>query len=89
MYEKCHLKCKMLKKDDHSRTFFSNQQLVETMLENFRILGANMSIKVHFLHSHLSHFPENLGDFSEKQGEDFTKILKIWNIDIKVAGMKQ
>ena len=28
-----------------------------------------MSIKLHFLHSHLEHFPENLGDYSEEQGE--------------------
>ena len=30
-----------------------------------------MSIKLHFLHSHLSRFPENLGDMSDKQGEHF------------------
>ena len=31
-------------------------------------LGWNMSIKVHYLHSHLDYFQENLGDFSEEQG---------------------
>ena len=45
--------------------------LVEDMLSNFYKLGCNMSIKVHFLHSHLDHFPENLGDLSEEQGERF------------------
>ena len=30
-----------------------------------------MSIKLHFLHSHLACFPENLGDVSHQQGEHF------------------
>ncbi|GFU46855.1 hypothetical protein TNCV_640091 [Trichonephila clavipes] len=28
-----------------------------------------MSVKVHFLHSHLDYFPENLGAVSEEQGD--------------------
>lgn len=28
-----------------------------------------MSLKLHFLDSHLDYFPENVGDFSEEQGE--------------------
>ncbi|GBM35498.1 hypothetical protein AVEN_257196-1 [Araneus ventricosus] len=28
-------------------------------------------LKVHFLHSHIDCFPENLGDYSEEQGERF------------------
>ena len=30
-----------------------------------------MSIKLHFLHSHLACFPENKGDVSDEQGERF------------------
>ena len=30
-----------------------------------------MSIKLHFLHSHLARFPENLGDMSDEQRERF------------------
>lgn len=45
------------------------KRLVENMLECFKNLGCNTSIKVHFLHSHLDWFPENLGDMSEEQGE--------------------
>lgn len=30
-----------------------------------------VSFKLHFLHSHLSYFPKNLGDYSEEQGERF------------------
>ena len=36
-----------------------------------------MSIKVHFLHSHLDKFPENLGDVSEEQGESFHQYIKV------------
>lgn len=30
-----------------------------------------MSLKIHFLHSHLDFFPENLGAVSDEQGERF------------------
>jgi hypothetical protein len=49
---------------------------VETMFENFKKLGCNMSVKVHFLHSHIEYFPENLGRFSEEQGERFHQDIK-------------
>ncbi|XP_077974510.1 uncharacterized protein LOC144430449 [Styela clava] len=47
------------------------KELAETLLTSLRQLGANMSIKLHFLHSHLARFPENLGDVSDEQGERF------------------
>nr|CAH7733773.1 unnamed protein product [Callosobruchus chinensis] len=34
-------------------------------------MGCNMSLKVHFLHSHLDFFPENLGAVSDEHGERF------------------
>ena len=46
------------------------------MLGNFRILGINISIKVHFLHSHLDRFPENFGDVSDEQGKRFHQDIK-------------
>ena len=46
-------------------------QLVEDMLFHFNRLGCNMSVEVHYLHSHLDRFPENLGDLSEEHGERF------------------
>ncbi|GBP95366.1 hypothetical protein EVAR_99749_1 [Eumeta japonica] len=36
-----------------------------------------MSIKLHFLHSHLDRFPENLGDMSEEQGERMRQDLRV------------
>lgn len=47
------------------------QEIVETMLKNLKVLGINMSSKIHYLHNHLENFPENLGDYSEEQGERF------------------
>lgn len=35
-----------------------------------------MSLKVHFLHSHLDFFPENLGDVSDEHGERFHQEMK-------------
>ena len=40
------------------------KELVETLLTSLHQLGANMSIKLNYLHSHLVRFPENLDDVS-------------------------
>ena len=34
-------------------------EIVNTMLKHSKELGANTSIKVHYLHSHLDNFPDN------------------------------
>jgi len=52
-------------------------QVVENLLSSYRGLGTNMSIKVHFLHSHLDRFPVNSGDYSDEQGERFHQNIKI------------
>ena len=36
-----------------------------------------MSIKMHFLNSHLQLFPANLGDVSDEQGERFHQDIKV------------
>ena len=36
-----------------------------------------MSVKLHFLHSHLEYFPENLGYYSKEQGESFHQDLNV------------
>ena len=47
------------------------KELVEEMLVRYQKLGCNMSLKIHFLHSHLDFFPDNCGDFSDEHGERF------------------
>ncbi|GBM83423.1 hypothetical protein AVEN_14072-1 [Araneus ventricosus] len=46
------------------------------MIKKVKILGCSMSLKVHFLDSHLDYFPENLGAVSEEQGEIFHQDIK-------------
>lgn len=55
----------------------NHEVLVNEMLLAFRDLGCNMSIKVHFLNSHLDRFPENLGAVSDEQGERFHQDLMV------------
>ena len=50
--------------------------MVKRMLQSFMKLGCNMSVKLHFLHSHVDFFPANLGDVSEEQGERFHQDIK-------------
>ena len=45
--------------------------LVENMLKAYEKMGCRMSLKMHFLHSHLDFFPENLGAVSDEHGERF------------------
>lgn len=53
------------------------KQIVDKMVKDFQKLGCLMNLKLHFLDSHLDEFPENLGDFSEEQGERFHQDIKV------------
>ncbi|GBL96009.1 hypothetical protein AVEN_199970-1 [Araneus ventricosus] len=44
------------------------------MLTAYEAEGYKMGLKVHFLHSYIDCFPENLGAYSEEQGERFHKV---------------
>ena len=66
------------------------KEIAKTLLDTFHKLGCNMSVKVHFLHSHLEYFPENFGALNEEQGERFHQDNKImekryqgrWNVNM-------
>lgn len=45
------------------------------MVRSFGEMGVNMSLKIHFLDSHIDFFPSNLGDFSDEHGERFHQDL--------------
>ncbi|KAL4702128.1 hypothetical protein ACJJTC_000132 [Scirpophaga incertulas] len=47
------------------------KSLVLNRLKTYRAMGCRMSLKIHFLHSHIDFFPENLGAISDEQGERF------------------
>ena len=53
------------------------EKCVTKMLEAYKEMGARMSLKMHFLHSHLDFFPENNGDVSDEHGERFHQDIKI------------
>ena len=53
------------------------ERIAIELLNNYQALGARMSIKMHFLSLHLDYFPENCGDFSEKQGERFQQDIRV------------
>jgi hypothetical protein len=42
------------------------KNIVNHMLDKFKELGCNMSLKVHILGSHLVYIPANLGALSEE-----------------------
>jgi len=47
------------------------QDVVQDLLTSNKAMGCNMSLKIHFLESHLDFFPENLGEVSDEHGERF------------------
>lgn len=51
--------------------------LVNKMLKAYENLNCNMSLKLHFLHSHLDFFPENLGAVSDDHGERAHQDMKV------------
>lgn len=53
------------------------KEIVAKMIKDYENLGCLMNLKLHFLHSHLDEFPDNLGHFSEEQGERFHQDIKI------------
>ena len=51
--------------------------IIDSMLKAYEQLGARMSLKMHFLHSHLDFFPSNLGEVSGEQGERFHQDISV------------
>ena len=52
------------------------KDLVEKLLKSLLGIGANMSLKVDFLHNDVDRFPGNCGDASDEQGERFQQGIK-------------
>ena len=65
---------------DVVKNFFGNcqaksyKELVEKLLKSLQEIGADMSIKVHFLY--LDKFLDNCSDVSDQQGEQFHLDIK-------------
>lgn len=55
-------------------------QLVNNLLDKLQKLNLKMSIKVYFLFSHLSSFPENVFSASDEEGGTFQQNIKVIKI---------
>lgn len=54
------------------------KEVVNEFLNAYQAMNCNMSIKIHYIHSHLDFFPSNLGQFSDEHGERFhQEMLKL------------
>ena len=51
--------------------------VVSNLIESYKNLGCGMSLKLHFLHSHLDFFRDNLGDVSDEYGERFHQDIQV------------
>jgi len=45
--------------------------VVQDLLTSYKAMGCNMSLKIHFLESHLDFLPANLGEVCDERGERF------------------
>ena len=52
-------------------------KLVDNKLKAYRRICCRMSLKIHFLHSHLDFFPPNMGQVSEEYGERFHQDISL------------
>ena len=52
---------------------------IEELLKSFYQLGTRITVKLHFLRSHLDSFPKDCGDLSVELGERFQNILWTWS----------
>jgi len=47
------------------------QDVVQDLLTSYKAMGCNMSLKIHFLESHLEFFPGNLSEVNDEHSERF------------------
>lgn len=52
------------------------EELVSNLVQNYAVMGCRMSMKLHMLDAHLYNFKDNMGAYSEEQGERFHQDLR-------------
>ena len=60
--------CKDFLRNDKTASY---QDVMHDLLTSYKAMGCNVSLKIHFLESHLDFCPENLGEVSYEHGERF------------------
>ena len=53
------------------------KDIVSNLLQKYKAMGCRMSLKLHFLHTHLDFFPPKLGDVNDEHGERFHQDISI------------
>ena len=61
---------------NHKADNFRN--IVEELVDAYEKISCRMSLKLHVLHSHIDEFKDNMGDYSEEQGERFHRCQIVW-----------
>ena len=61
------------------------QACIEKLLKSYEDMGCRMSLKIHFLHSHLNFFPPKK-QWVMSMEKDSTKTLRRWRANIKANG---
>ena len=51
--------------------------VMANLIQSYKNLSCRMSLKLHFLHSHLGFFCDNWGDVSEEHGEHFYHDIQV------------
>ena len=69
-----------------NRKAIKYKEIVAKLLSSLQDMGANMSIKFHFLFSHLERFPESLGNLSDEQEERFHQ--DIGKMEVRYEGRR-
>ena len=64
------------------------QDIVEELVNAYEKMGCRMSLKLHILHSRIDGLKDNLGDYTEEQGERFHQDVKSFEEDTKANIMK-
>jgi len=65
------------------------KEIMKGLITTYQMMGCHMSLKLHFLCSHLDFLQENLGDVSEEHGERFHQDISQWKSGIRAAGTAQ
>jgi len=61
-------------------------ELAQDLVDSYKQLGCNMSLKMHFLFSHPEILPLNCGDVRDEHGSASIKIFRWWSTGKKENG---
>ena len=66
----------------------NSREIVGELVGTYRRMGCWMSLKLRVLHDHLDVFKENMGGYSEEQGERFHQDIRSFEERYKDSTMK-